>query len=129
LVGYETIEDGKKGLKHISLCHPWPTIAYFMQKYLNCEGRYSLLFFYHFKLFSHLRHQWLINIPYFLLKSLQLKTHNMRGTKNPASSVTHHGLIKLLILYVLYKKNKAWEAFFQRSHQVQIIYRIEAKEH
>ena len=35
----------------------------------------------------------------------------VRTTKHPISSITHHGLIKLIILWTLSQQNQTWEQF------------------
>ena len=41
----------------------------------------------------------------------------VRTTKHPKSSLTHHGLIKLIILWALAQRNQTWEQF---TGQIQI---------
>lgn len=108
----EVVRDGGKGVQRMSLPNPWSEVAYFVRKYFTCEGRHSLLFGYHFKLLTHLRHQRLLNLPYFLLRSLQSMSHNVKHTNNPGASLSHHGLRKLLRVYAL-SRFSTWETFLR----------------
>ena len=75
LEGEEPIED-KNGLRRANLPYPWNEVSYHLIKYISCEGRYSVVYGYHFRLLEELtfgaetppHHR--LNIPYFLLQSL-----------------------------------------------------------
>ena len=60
----------KKGVPRSWLIHPWDEVAHVIQKFITCEGRFSVMYLYHIKLMQHLRGDCEINIPYFLLQSL-----------------------------------------------------------
>ena len=49
LEGEEAMED-KNGVRRASLPYPWNEISYHLIKYISCEGRYSLVYGYHFRL-------------------------------------------------------------------------------
>jgi hypothetical protein len=64
-------------------------------KYITCEGRFSIVYSYHFQLLSEFRHRMdlppkqKLNIPYFLLQSLieygtKLKKGNTRRQERKA---------------------------------------------
>ena len=55
----------KKGVPRSWLIHPWDEVAYIIQKFLTCEGRFSIIYLYHIKLMQHLNGDCEINIPYF----------------------------------------------------------------
>ena len=86
-------------------------------KYITCEGRFSIVYGYHFRPLTELRHQMdlpaedKLSIPYFLLQSMAECAIKLReGTPD---QVAHHGLIKLLVEDALhtYKIPLSWEAF------------------
>ena len=52
--GGEVLQQRGHGIARISLPPPWDTTVLGIQKFLTCEGRYIVLFHYHFKLLSHL---------------------------------------------------------------------------
>ena len=59
------------GVSRSWLKSPWDEIAYLIQKYVTCEGRYSLIFLYHIRILMHLGNEKPMNMPYFLLQSLK----------------------------------------------------------
>jgi hypothetical protein len=80
-----------------SLPKPWGKVYKFVKRYITCEGRYKVVYFSDFILLSHLRHQKLINIPYFLLHSSHNMAHFVKKSKNPKNCLSNHRLIGLLI--------------------------------
>jgi len=54
LEGEEAMED-KNGVRIESLPYPWNEISYHLIKYISCEGRYSVVYGYHFRLLEELR--------------------------------------------------------------------------
>jgi len=84
LEGEEPTED-KNGVTRESFPCPWNEVGYQLIKYISCEGRYSVVYGYHFGILEELRfraeappHQRL-NIPYFLLQSLIDSSIKMEG--------------------------------------------------
>ena len=101
-------------------------------KYITCEGRFSIVYGYHFKLLSELRHgmdlppEKKLSIPYFLLQSLiECGTKLKEGTPD---QLAHHGLIKILVEDDLhtYTVPLSWEIFRNMSRDDDI--RILAEE-
>ena len=75
LVNNEQIRTKGQGADVNSLPEPWGKVAEFVKRYITCEGRYQVVYFSDFILLSHLRHQKFINIPYYLLHSLNNMAH------------------------------------------------------
>ena len=42
----------KKGIPRSWLVHPWDEVVYIIQKFITCEGRFSIVYLYHIKLFA-----------------------------------------------------------------------------
>ena len=68
--------EDKNGVRRASLPYPWNEVIYHLINYISCEGRYSVVYGYQFRLLEELRfgaetppHHKLI-IPYFLRQSL-----------------------------------------------------------
>lgn len=40
-------------------------------------------------------------------------SHNVKHTKNPGASLSHHGLLKLFIVYALSRANQTWDTFLR----------------
>lgn len=108
LRGTQHVRSQGKGVDTASLPPPWQNATYFIQKYITCEGRFTVLFHYHFMLLSHLHHGHLINLPYFLLQSLKHMAISMHSSKYPETCITNNGLIKLLVMHALECENKTW---------------------
>jgi hypothetical protein len=113
----ESFTEDKNGVKRTSLLPPWNEVSLQIMKYITCEGRYSIIYAYHFRLLNELRHQidlpaaQRLSIPYFLLQSLiECSTKLKDGIPD---QIAHHGLIKLLVEDALhsYKVPLAWESF------------------
>jgi hypothetical protein len=93
----EQIEPKGRGVRISSLPPPWPKVAKFVKYYLTFEGRYRVVYQHDFVLLSHLRHNRLVNIPYYLLGCLKNMSHYCKKAKDPTLSLTHHHLVQLLI--------------------------------
>ena len=123
-VGYTTLNDefvqgmneqlhgtSKGGLRS-SLAEPWKHITPCIKKHLTCEGRHQLKYNCHFLLLIHLRHCRYVNIPYFLLWSLERTCAKVQSSQTPVTSITHHGLVKLLVCDALAIVGRAWQYLF-----------------
>jgi hypothetical protein len=97
LMDDEQVQTKGRGADVSSLPKPWGKVSEFVKRYITCEGRYQVVYFSDFILLSHLRHQKLINIPYFLLHSLHNMAHFVKKSKNPKNCLSNHRLIGLLI--------------------------------
>ena len=100
LEGEEEMED-KNGVRRERLPYPWNEISYHLIKYISCEGRYNVVYGYHFRILQELRFgadtppQNKLSIPYFLLQStidMSIKVQEGNHQK-----LAHHGLIRLII--------------------------------
>jgi len=91
-----------KGIPRSWLVHPWDEIVYVIQKFITCEGRYRIMFFYHIKTLMHLRGDCVIILPYFLLQSLtKMSKIVQKQRSNMDRSLYHFGLVKTLIKFEL----------------------------
>ena len=70
-----------------------------------------MVYYLEFPLLSHLHHRALLNIQFYLFNDLHHMAGFVRIAKHPNSSLTHHGLIKLIILWALAQQNQSWEQF------------------
>lgn len=98
------------GVRISWLINKWANVAFFIQEYVTCEGRYSFVYLYHIQLLLHLKEGDLINFPYFLWKGLsKMATAIRRRPKNENNRQYHHGLIKLFVSKELQKHVITWE--------------------
>jgi hypothetical protein len=88
----------------------WAQLLAILQRYLTCEGRYTIVFPCHARLLLHFKGNPL-NIPFFLLKSLKKMAEQVRKAKDFRGSLFHFGLIKILIKFALSKKQETWDMF------------------
>jgi len=113
----EEFSEDKNGVRRTSLLPPWDEVSLQILRYITCEGRFSIIYGYQFRLLTELRHhsdlpvEKRLSIPYFLLQSLMECVTKLK--EGIPDQVAHHGLIKLLVEDALhsYKVPLAWEAF------------------
>lgn len=91
--------DQKNDLQQNTMIGKWNDLLYVLQKFLTCEGRYSLTFLYHIHLLFHFESDKLINFSYYLLRSLEKMEKGVQKGKSShvAYILYHHGLITILV--------------------------------
>ena len=111
LPGFEKL-DWKNGI-HVSKIKPnWKIPLEMVQNYITCEGRYDRILKCHLRLLMHLNGSLKLNLPFYLLKSLQkMVTCVQTHPEHTAHSIYHQGLIKLLLFSHLSKEGRSWEIF------------------
>lgn len=93
--------EDQNGVRRAFLPYPWNEISYRLINYISCEGRYSVVHGYHFRLLQELRFeadtppQNSLGIPYFLLQSVI--DMRMKVQEGNHQQLSHHGLIILII--------------------------------
>jgi hypothetical protein len=106
----------KKGIPRSWLIHPWDELAYLTQKFITCEGIFSIIYLYHIKLLQHLKSDCEINMPYFLLQSLsKMAKAVQKQWRNTERSLYYCGFIKMIIIHELHKQNLTWQQFIIRN--------------
>ena len=105
------MQQRDRGVALETFPRPWDQATIFLKRYITCEGRYRVIYIYHFVLLSHLHHGRLINMSFYLSHTLQNMAHYIRNSRHPLSSITNHGLIKLLVQRYLAWNNLTWEQF------------------
>jgi len=102
----------KKGVPRSWLIHPWDEMVYIIQKFVTCEGRYSIVYLYHIKLLLHLKGQCTMSLPCFLLQSLTKMSKTIQKKKcNEDKSLYHFGLINILVEFEVQRRGKTWKEF------------------
>ena len=91
------VED-KNGIRMTIIPYPWDDFSYQIIIYISCEGRYIIVYGYHFRILHELRYgmdtptpQKLI-IPYFVLQSLIDSSIKFKAWS--LDQLAHHGLMK-----------------------------------
>ena len=113
----EHLVEDKNGINRTSIPYPWDEFSYQIIKYISYEGRYSIVYGYHFRLPHELRYGMDISkpqklsIPYFLLQSLIDASIKLKA--GSPYQLAHHGLIKLLVEEALHTFTIpiTWEIF------------------
>jgi hypothetical protein len=113
----EHLVEDKNEVRRTSFPPLWSEVSYQIMKYITCEGRFNIIYEYHFRLLHELRYGMdlppaiKLSIPYFLLQSLiECGTKLNEGIPD---QLAHHGLIKLLVEDSLhtYTVPISWEIF------------------
>ena len=60
----------------------------------------------------------MLNIPYYLLNDLHHLEGFVQAVKHPLASLTHHGLIKLIILAILSQHNITRDQFIAQVQEL-----------
>jgi hypothetical protein len=80
---------------------------------VTCEGRYELVFLYHLRLLMNFM-GYPLNMPFYFQRSLYKMSKRFKREK-AESSLFHHGLIKIIIVYHLSLHGDSWQAFIARN--------------
>ena len=89
----------KKSIHVSYLEDEWQDLFKGIQLYLTSEGRYDKLMLYHFRLLDHFTGKVLLNLPFFLHRSLTKVCNNIRAEPfSIKNSLFHYGLIKIIIM-------------------------------
>jgi hypothetical protein len=106
-----------KGVPINHLVGEFDKILKIIQRYFTCEGRFNTLYQYHIRLLLHFTGKVEMNIPFYLLRSIG-KMSDMVQSKSKAvdTRIFHFGLIRMLVVEELRKKNISWEHFITATH-------------
>jgi len=113
---YQT-DNLSKGVPRNHLVGEFDKILRIIQRYFTCKGRFNTLYQYHINLLLHFTSKIEMNIPFYLLRSIG-NMSDMVQSKSKAvdTSIFHSGLIRMLVVEELRKKNISWEHFIISSH-------------
>ena len=116
IVGDEILRTNRKGYDHATVPQSWDDVALFIQKYITYEGRYMTIFRYHFKVMSSLHfpvHDYALNMPFYLKSALNWMLRVARRDRFPITSLTNHGLVRMLIINALLQTLVTWLQFIE----------------
>jgi len=83
-----------------------------IQRFFTCEGRYDTVRQYHFRLLLHFTGREMLDIPYYLHRSLGKMSDKIQKIPQTAEKhLFHFGLMKLLVLEELRKVGRDWNTF------------------
>ena len=102
----------KKSMPVSHLEDEWQNLFKGIQLYITSKGRYDKLMLYHFKLLDHFTGKTLLNLPFFLHKSLTKVCKKIRAEPlSMKNTLCHFNLIKLIILEELRQRGRTWQHF------------------
>jgi hypothetical protein len=102
----------KKSMTVSHLEDEWQDLFKGIQLYITSKGRHDKLMLYHFKLLDHFTGKILLNLPFFLHKSLTKVCKKIRAEPlSMKNTLCHFGLIKLIILEELRQRGRTWQHF------------------
>ena len=91
--------DWKNGVHVSKMKLGWKIPLDMIQNYITYDGRHDRILKCHLKLLMHINGNTQVNLPFYLLKSLQKMIARVQShPQHKSRSVYHQGLIKLLIL-------------------------------
>jgi len=106
-----------KGVPKIHLVENFDKMLKIIHRYLTCEGRFNMLYQYHIRLLRHFIGKDEMNIPFYLLRSMEKISDRVQAkSKAVDTSVFHSRLIRMLVMEELNKRNIPWEKFIVSSH-------------
>lgn len=116
VVNLEKKVDWKNDLQWNTMIGKWKDLLYVLQKFLTCEGLYSLTLLYHIRLLLHFESRKLINFPYYFLIILENMMKGVqKGKSNQAAyKLYHHRLIIILVERELEPRSVTWEEFLKQ---------------
>jgi hypothetical protein len=102
-----------RGMPISALKPRWHDTLMVVKQFVTCEGRYRLVFLYHLRLLMSFM-GYSLNMPFYFHRSLYKMSKRFKRQKAD-SSLFHHGLIKLIIVYHLSLHGDSWRAFIARN--------------
>jgi hypothetical protein len=106
-----------KGVPRSHLVEGFDKMLKVIQRYFTCEGRFNMIYQYHIRLLLHFTGKDLMNIPFYLFRSMGKMVDRVQAkSKAVDTSVFHSGLIRMLVMEELKKRNIAWEKFIASAH-------------
>jgi hypothetical protein len=99
-----------KGVPRSHLVEYFDKMLKIIQIYFTCEGRFNMLYQYHISLLLHFTGKDEMNVPFYLLRSMGNMSDRVQDkSKAMDTSVFHSGLIRMLVMEELKKRNIPWE--------------------
>ena len=106
--------DWRRGIPRSQIRTEWHMDLIVIHRYITYEGRFSLVYIYNVRILMHLNGDYLLNLPYFLLKSLTKMSKRVQSlSTNAKSSLFHQVLIKTLVMSALRELQKPWSCLTQ----------------
>lgn len=115
---HEFLEEEHQGISMIVgipkdfLKEHYSNLLMVIQKYFTCDGRFHMVYQYHFRLLVHFIGKRTLDIPFYRFKILGNMVDKVQAKSDTSStSIFHDGLIKLLVVQELNRLNRDWLTF------------------
>jgi hypothetical protein len=109
---YYQKDNLSKGVPRIHLVEGFEKMMKVVQRYFTCEGRFNMIYQYHIRIFLHFIGKDLMNIPFYLFKSMGKMVDRVQDkSKTMETSVFHSKLVMMLVMEEINKRNLTWEKF------------------
>jgi hypothetical protein len=110
-------ENLSKGVPRNHMMEGFDKMLKVIQRYFTCEGKLKMIYQYHIRLLLHFTGKDAMNLPFYMFRSIGKMSDRVQvKSKAVDTSVFHSGLIKMLVMDELRKKNIDWEAFITSPH-------------
>jgi hypothetical protein len=101
-----------KGVPRSHMLECFDKMMRVIQRNFTCEGRFNMVYQYHIRLLLHFTGKKSTNLPFYLFRSNDNMSDRVQAkSKQVDTSVFHSGLINMLVMEELRKKNNDWETF------------------
>jgi hypothetical protein len=118
--------DWMKGISRGWIKEEYCTMLSCLHKFLTCEGRYAITFLYHLRILLHFEGGPHIDFPHFLWTSLNKMVSGVKSaSKKPKTIIYHHGMMELLVVYELRKRDSSWKKFLTKNFSQEISKSVE----
>jgi hypothetical protein len=88
-----------------------------IQRYFTCEGRFNMIYQYYIRLLFHFTGKDPMNLPFYLFRSIGKIVDRVQAkSKDVDTSFFHSGLINMLVMEELKKRNMEWDQFIASAH-------------
>jgi hypothetical protein len=88
-----------KGVPRSHLVEGFDKMPTIIQRYFTCEGRFNMIYQYHIRLLLHFTCKYLMNIPFYLFRSMGNMVDRVQDkSKAVDTSIFHSGLIRMLVM-------------------------------
>jgi flagellar biosynthesis protein FlhB len=110
-------DNFSKGVPRSHLVEGFDKMLKVILRYFTCEGIFNMIYQYHIRLLLHFIGKDLINIPFYLFRSMGKMVDRVQAkSKAMDTSVFHSRLIRMLVMEELKKINLTWEQFIVSSN-------------
>jgi hypothetical protein len=99
-----------KGVPRSHMVEGFDNILRVIHIYFTFEGMFNMIYQYHIRILLQFIEKYLMNLPFYLFRSIGKMDDRVHAkSKAVDTSVFHSGLIRMLVMEELKKRNISWE--------------------